>query len=119
VPDYRVKRVYEDPNPKDGLRVLVDRIWPRGMSKEKARIDSWMKELGPSTELRKWFGHDPAKWSEFRRRYFAELKQESVQEALQALFDLSKGRKVVTLLYSARGLNHNQAVALREFLLKK
>ncbi len=113
-----MKRIYERAGRGDGLRILVDRVWPRGVSKEKAQIDSWLKDVAPSTELRKWFDHDPTKWREFRRRYFAELRTCTGQAALEALFNLSRGKKVVTLLFGAKDLAHNQAVALREFLLK-
>ncbi len=118
VPEFLVKRIYERPERGDGLRILVDRVWPRGMSKEKALIDSCLKDVAPSTELRKWFDHNPARWREFRRRYFEELRTSAGQAALEALFNLCKGRKVVTLLFGAKDLAHNQAVALREYLLK-
>ncbi|HEV2546360.1 MAG TPA: DUF488 family protein [Stellaceae bacterium] len=109
----RVKRVYEAPAPDDGVRVLVDRVWPRGLSKEKAQIDHWLKEVAPSTALRQWFGHDPARWTEFRRRYRAELKQNLAP--LKALGALVRG-KPATLLYGARDEQHNQAVVLAEIL---
>jgi uncharacterized protein YeaO (DUF488 family) len=108
-----VKRVYDAPADDDGVRVLVDRVWPRGLSKEKARIDHWLKEVAPSTALREWFGHDPARWTEFRRRYRAELKQ--TPEPLKALHSLVRG-KPTTLLYGARDKQHNQAVVLAEIL---
>lgn len=107
----RVKRVYEAAGPRDGYRVLVDRIWPRGISREKARIDVWFKSVAPSTELRKWFAHDPLRWDGFRKRYFAELKKHP--EGLEELL-LRAGR--LTLVYSARDLKHNQAVALKQYL---
>jgi uncharacterized protein YeaO (DUF488 family) len=110
-----VKRVYEAPSKEDGLRVLVDRVWPRGLSKEKARIDHWLKDAGPSTALRKWFGHDPERWREFRRRYRAELAKHP--DALDALRSLIRGRRA-TLLYGARDEAHNQAVVLAELLEK-
>ena len=109
----RVKRVYDAPAVDDGVRVLVDRVWPRGLSKEKARIDQWLKEVAPSTALRQWFGHDPARWTEFRRRYRAELKQNLAP--LEALRSLVRG-KAATLVYGARDEQHNQAVVLAEFL---
>lgn len=110
-----VKRAYEAPAAKDGYRVLVDRLWPRGLAKEGAKLDAWLKEIAPSTELRKWFGHDPEKWPEFKRRYFEEL--DGRDQALQEL--LAKVRAGhVTLLYGARDERHNQAVALREYLEK-
>jgi uncharacterized protein YeaO (DUF488 family) len=109
-----VKRAYEPAAKGDGVRILVDRLWPRGVSKEAAAIDDWMKELAPSTELRKWFGHDPERWTEFRRRYAAELKDRG--EALSRLRALAtKGR--ITLVYAARDEEHNDAVALRDILL--
>ena len=108
-----VKRVYEDADAADGRRVLVDRLWPRGVSKEKARIEQWLKEIGPSDELRRWFGHDPARWNEFRRRYFAEL--EANAEPVRELQELAR-KGAVTLLYAAKDEEHNNAVALREFL---
>ena len=111
-----VKRIYEPPAKSDGFRVLVDRLWPRGISKENAKLDLWLPDIGPSTKLRQWFNHDPARWEEFRRRYHAELKEKK-----ELVADL-KGRAkmgTVTLLYSARDEAHNQAVALRSFLLKR
>ena len=109
----RLKRAYEKAGPPDGTRILVDRLWPRGLTKEKAAIDLWLKEIAPSTELRKWFGHDPKKWRNFRSRYRTELKQHSA--ALQLI--KSKAREeVVTLIYGARDQEHNEAVVLKEFL---
>jgi len=109
----RVKRVYGAVAAKDGVRVLVDRVWPRGLSKEKAQIAHWLKEVAPSTALRQWFGHDPARWTEFRRRYRAELEQNPAP--LEALRALVRGRPA-TLLYGARDEQHNQAVVLAEIL---
>lgn len=112
----RIKRVYEEAGESDGFRVLVDRIWPRGVSKERARIEVWLKSVAPSTALRKWFGHDPEKWPEFKRRYFRELdeKPPGVADLIQ------RARKEdVTLIYSARDREHNQAVALKEYLDKQ
>ena len=109
----KLKRVYEKPEPGDGTRILVDRLWPRGLSKAKAKLDLWLKEIAPSTELRKWFGHDPNKWRGFRRRYESELKRHGEQIALIK----SKARSgVVTLLYAARDQEHNEAVVLKELL---
>ena len=113
-PSIRIKRVYETPSPDDGFRVLVDRIWPRGVSKEKAAIDQWAKELGPSTELRKWFNHEPAKWDEFQRRYLLELTNN--HDDLQSL-KTRAGKRPLTLVYSARNERQNQAVVLREAIL--
>jgi uncharacterized protein YeaO (DUF488 family) len=112
--DVRIKRAYEAPSLRDGCRVLVDRLWPRGLKKADAKITEWMKEVAPSDRLRKWFGHDPKRWDEFRRRYRAELAANS--ELLQELRNLAgKGR--LTLIYSARDESHNQAVVLRDKLL--
>jgi uncharacterized protein YeaO (DUF488 family) len=109
----KLKRVYEKPEPADGTRILVDRLWPRGLSKAKAKLDLWLKEIAPSTELRKWFGHDPNKWRGFRQRYKSELKGHGEQIALIK----SKARSgAVTLLYAARDQEHNEAVVLTELL---
>lgn len=116
VMDIRTKRVYEPASPQDGFRVLVDRVWPRGMSTERLNADLWLKEVAPSAALRKWFGHDPSKWAEFKRRYFAELDGKA--ELLKRLLHhAAKGR--LTLLFSARDAERNQAVALREYLLSR
>lgn len=109
-----VKRAYEPPAKEDGLRILVDRVWPRGISRENLKLYRWEKELAPSTELRKWFAHDPAKWFEFKRRYFEELQKS--EPLVVKLRDLTR-KHVVTLLYGAKSKEYNQAVALREFLL--
>lgn len=114
--DIQIKRVYEPASPEDGWRVLVDRLWPRGMTKQRAQADLWLKEAAPSTELRRWFGHDPAKWDEFMRRYRAEL--DAQPEAVAALL-AAAARGRLTLLYSARDETRNQAVALREYLLAR
>jgi uncharacterized protein YeaO (DUF488 family) len=111
----RLKRVYEPAAPEDGVRVLVDRLWPRGLSKEKAGVNHWMKDIAPSAELRKWFGHDPDRWPEFRRRYTEELRQHTA--LLDQLRDLVS-RQTVTLLFGAHDEEHNDAVVLREVLLK-
>ena len=110
----KLKRAYEQPEAADGIRVLIDRLWPRGVKKGDAAIDQWMKELSPSTELRNWFGHDPARWDEFRERYAAEVSQHPDQ--LRQLRALS-GEGTVTLVYSAHDEEHNNAVALRGFIL--
>ena len=114
--ELRVKRVYASPSPEDGARILVDRLWPRGLSREKARVDLWLKELAPSTELRKWFNHDPAKWDEFRQRYQQELRQQPA--ALAQLIDLA-GTRPVTLLFGAKEERYNDAVALKAFILAR
>ncbi len=111
-----IKRAYEDPSPADGYRVLVDRIWPRGKRKEALALDQWAKELGPSTVLRQWFGHDPQRWEEFRERYRRELDTPQARELLASLLH-SAGRGPLTLVYSARDEQHNQAIVLRELLL--
>ncbi|MBI3433037.1 MAG: DUF488 family protein [Hydrogenophilales bacterium] len=112
----RVKRVYEAPSPDDGMRILVDRLWPRGLAREKAHIDLWLKDLAPSTALRKWFDHDPAKWEEFKRRYLLELQQrpDALAHGIEAM-----GTGAVTLLFAAREERFNDAVALREFILDR
>lgn len=108
----RIKRVYEQPDKHDGLRILVDRLWPRGLTKEKASVDLWLKDIAPSTALRKWFGHDPAKWEAFKERYLAELKSNSEQIRLLKQ-ELDKG-VVVTLVYGAKDKEHNEAVVIQE-----
>lgn len=108
-----IKRIYEAPDASDGYRVLVDRLWPRGVSKEKAALDIWLKEIGPSNELRKWFGHKPERFEEFTARYTAELQ---TNPAAQELRNIIAGHKVVTLLYSAHDPEANQAVVLQKFL---
>jgi uncharacterized protein YeaO (DUF488 family) len=112
--EVRIKRAYEAPAPDDGTRVLVDRLWPRGLKKADAGISQWLKEIAPSNELRKWFGHDPERWDEFRRRYKAELAQK--RELVGQLRQLAQ-RGPLTLVYSAHDQAHNQAVVLRETLL--
>ncbi|HEX2885329.1 DUF488 domain-containing protein [Vineibacter terrae] len=112
-PDLRIKRAYDPPDTEDGARVLVDRLWPRGLSKERAALTLWLKEIAPSTALRQWFGHDPARWTEFRRRYHAELTDN--QDAVARLGDLLKAGRV-TLVYGAHDALHNQAVALAEYM---
>ncbi|HOI12415.1 MAG TPA: DUF488 domain-containing protein [Methanoculleus sp.] len=109
----RTKRIYEEPSEDDGLRVLVDRLWPRGVSKAEAKIDRWEKDLAPTNELRKWFGHDPAKWEEFLQRYQAEL--EDKKETL-ALLRQEASDGTVTLLYAAKDETHNNAVALKRYI---
>ncbi len=110
----RLKRAYEPVNVEDGTRVLVDRLWPRGVSKVDAALDQWMKEIAPSTELRKWFGHDPDRWEEFCRRYSAELHQNT--ELLSRLRSLAR-QGPVTLVYSAHDEDHNDAIVLRDVIL--
>ena len=107
------KRAYESPAASDGKRILIDRLWPRGLSKDKAQIDFWLKDIAPSTELRKWFGHDPAKWDEFQARYIAEL--DANDQAVQALRTMIKDGPV-TLVYGAKDTEHNDAVVLSSYL---
>lgn len=109
----RIKRVYAQNGPEDGTRFLVERLWPRGLKKENLPLDGWLKDVAPSYELRRWFGHDPAKWEEFCRRYGAELEANS--EAWRPFLDLSR-KQNITLLYSAHDTEHNSAEALRLFL---
>ena len=108
-----LKRAYEPPDPSDGLRILVDRLWPRGVAKESAHIDLWLKGVAPSTALRQWFGHDPMKWVEFRERYFGELDQHP--EAVEELAAHAR-RGVVTLVYGAKDKAHSHALALRDYM---
>ena len=109
----KIKRVYEHPSEEDGMRILVDRLWPRGLTKEKAGVDLWLKGIAPSPELRKWFGHDPDKWIAFKKRYRAELKKNG--ESLALLKKEAKKRRV-TLLYGAKDEEHNEAVILQKLL---
>jgi uncharacterized protein YeaO (DUF488 family) len=109
----KLKRAYESPEEDDGFRVLVDRLWPRGVSKSSARIDLWLKEVAPSTPLRKWFKHDPSKWATFRTRYFRELKNQP--DAIAQLLEHVR-HGPLTLVYGARDQEHNEAVALRDYL---
>ncbi len=110
----KLKRAYEKPSPADGTRILVDRLWPRGISKEKAALDGWMKEIAPSTALRQWFAHDPKRWEEFRRRYGEELRAHP--ERLEELRSLAR-KGTLTLVYAAHDEAHNDAVVLRDVLL--
>jgi uncharacterized protein YeaO (DUF488 family) len=112
----RTKRIYEKPARSDGRRILIDRLWPRGVSKENASIDGWAKEVAPSNELRRWYQHDAEKWPEFRRRYFAELS--SIPECVEEL-RASLGGKTATLVFSSKETKLNNATALKEFLETK
>ena len=112
----QLKRVYEKPDPHDGTRFLIERLWPRGIRKDELHAEAWLKEAGPSTELRKWFSHDPEKWTEFQRRYFAELNDRP--EAWRPILEAAKNG-TVTLLYSSHDVEHNNAVALKRYLEKK
>lgn len=109
----QIKRIYDEPADEDGYRVLVDRLWPRGVSKEDAQLDEWMKEITPSPELRKWFNHEPDKFEEFKKRYEHELA--SKHKPVEKLLDIAENHKV-TLLYAAKDETHNHAIVLKEFL---
>jgi len=113
----KLKRVYKPSLPSDGYRILVDRVWPRGVSKERAEVALWIREIGPSTALRKWFGHDPERWTEFQKRYRQELKNKS--DLLAHIKELEKEHGSITLVFSARDEERNQAVVLRDFLAKR
>lgn len=110
---FTTKRIYEEPADDDGYRVLVDRLWPRGVSKEEARLDEWMKDIAPSTELRKWFDHDPGKFNNFKNRYEAELSEK--KEEIEHLVEKSE-QQPVALLYAAKDEEHNHALVLKQFL---
>jgi uncharacterized protein YeaO (DUF488 family) len=109
----KIKRVYEKPAKEDGFRILADRLWPRGLTKEKASVDLWLKEIAPSTELRKWFGHDPEKWNDFKKKYVAELKKN--KETVSILKEKIK-EGTITILYGARDEEHNEALVILDFL---
>lgn len=111
----QVKRIYVSPNSDEGVRILVDRLWPRGIKKEQAKIDLWLKEIAPSDSLRKWFNHEPEKWEEFKQRYFKELDQK--QDLVDQLSQYGKKGKV-NFLFSAKNETHNNAVALKEYFLR-
>ena len=110
----KTKRIYDDKADSDGYRILIDRLWPRGISKEKAGVDLWLKEIAPSTELRKWYDHDPEKWEEFENRYKEELKDK--KELINQIKELEKEHKTVTLLYAAKDTEHANAAVLKEVL---
>jgi len=111
-----LKRVYEEPSPEDGARVLVDRLWPRGLTKEKAALDAWLKDLAPSDELRKWFHAHPLQWSKFRERYLKELSTATAHDALQKLYDLMDERRHVTLLFASKNEERNNATVLKQLV---
>lgn len=113
--DLKIKRIYDEPSKDDGIRILIDRLWPRGIKKEDAHIDYWMKDIAPSTELREWFNHDAEKFKEFSKRYIAELKDDN--DDIKKIKDLLKSHNV-TLLYGAKDTTDNQAVVLQKFLQK-
>jgi uncharacterized protein YeaO (DUF488 family) len=109
------RRIYDQTSPADGVRVLVDRVWPRGMRKQDARVDEWMRDVAPSTELRRWYGHEPDRFTEFRRRYLAELREPERQQAVRQLRELAD-RGDLTLLTATRDLEHSQAAVLADWL---
>jgi uncharacterized protein YeaO (DUF488 family) len=111
-----VKRVYEAPAPEDGVRVLVDRLWPRGLRKEVAGVKFWLRDLAPSTELREWFHANPEQWRLFRKRYLKELFAPAAAAAVERLYQLAKGKQTLTLLYASRNEEHNNAIVLKELL---
>jgi len=110
----RIKRAYEKPTEDDGYRILVDRLWPRGVAKNKAKIDLWLKQVSPSNELRKWFSHDSEKWNEFKKKYHSELKSEKI--SLQKIKQIEKENKIITLVYAAKDDRHNNAIVLADEL---
>ena len=112
-PTIQIKRAYAPPSKTDGLRILVDRLWPRGIKKEAARLDEWAKDLAPTTELREWYGHDPDRWSEFQKKYKGELKH---NEALQAFIEKYQQEKLLTLVYATKDEEHTHALVLKEWL---
>ena len=111
----KMKRAYDPPVAEDGERILVDRLWPRGVTKESARLSSWIKDLGPTTELRKWFGHDPSRWEEFRKRYEVELLQPEKRAVLSDIAERSR-RGIVTLVFAAKDETRNNAVVLKDLI---
>jgi uncharacterized protein YeaO (DUF488 family) len=113
----KVKRIYEEPSPSDGFRILVDGLWPRGLSKDEARIDLWLKEISPSDKLRKWFSHDPKKWQGFKSKYKGELEKKTA--LVQEIKKIEREKKIVTLLYSAKDEEHNNVRVLSEILKNK
>lgn len=110
----KIKRIYEEPEKSDGFRILVDRLWPRGISKEKAKINLWLKDIAPSNELRKWFGHKPERWNEFKKKYTKELKENI--HLIKLIQDIERHKKIITLLYGAKDQEHNQAVVLKNLI---
>lgn len=115
----KLKRIYEDAAESDGKRILVDRLWPRGVSKEKAKLDEWMKEIAPSSDLRKWFDHDPDKYEEFKKKYRKELQDGDQKANYDKLKEIQKKNSKITLLFGAKDEEHNQAQVLKEMLTKK
>jgi len=117
-PQIKLKRVYDPPSTDDGQRVLVDRLWPRGLKREEARLDDWLREVAPSDELRRWFGHDPARWDEFQQRYRRELAGEQQQSAVERLRERAVSGPL-TLLFAARDAEHCNARVLRDYLSER
>ena len=115
----KVKRIYDEPGTEDGYRILVDRLWPRGLSKDKAKIDLWLKEIAPSDRLRNWFSHDPQKWESFQKRYAEELSSEERQDLLKRIREIEREKGTITLLFSTREERYNNAVALNSVLKPK
>ena len=111
-----IKRVYEEPSGSDGVRVLVDRLWPRGLTKDRAGVDEWLRDLAPSNELRKWFHARPEQWEDFRKKYMKELAQPEPRTALHRLYELSHGKKRLTLLFASKDEVRNNALVLKELL---
>ncbi|MGB9728850.1 MAG: DUF488 domain-containing protein [Thermoprotei archaeon] len=109
----KIKRIYEEPSEDDGYRILVDRLWPRGLSKKKSKIDLWLRDIAPSNDLRKWFSHDPAKWNEFKKRYIKELENNS---SLQKLIEIIKQKNSITLLYATKDKERNNATVIKEYI---
>ena len=114
MPAVRLKRAYDEPADGDGYRILVDRLWPRGVKKTDLKLDAWAKDLAPSSQLRTWFGHDPEKWAEFRRRYRTELARDGVDGRIAELLDAARPNRIVTLIYGARDRERNEAVVLKD-----
>ena len=114
-----LKRAYEDPGNEDGFRVLVDRLWPRGKKKADLRLNAWVKEIAPSTELRKWFAHDPERWQEFCKRYKVELRNPEAKKAIADILQAAQKYSAITLIYAAKDTEHNEAVVLRTLFKRK
>ncbi|HLI94628.1 MAG TPA: DUF488 family protein [Candidatus Baltobacteraceae bacterium] len=117
--EVRIKRAYEPPKKEDGFRVLVDRIWPRGIRKQDLHVRMWAKDIAPTTQLRQWFAHDPKRWPEFRKRYLTELREPAARKRIAQVIDAVKDSSAVTLIYSAKDEAHNQAVVLQGVLERK
>jgi uncharacterized protein YeaO (DUF488 family) len=115
----RIERIYDKPKGDNSFRILVDRLWPRGLSKEKARVDLWQKDIAPSNSLRKWFGHDEKKWDEFKRKYFEELDKKNDSDTVYRIIKMAKEQNSITLLYGTKEKRFNNAIALKEYLQGK